>query len=194
MPRPRTTSDEAILQAAFRVISRKGPSQLTLQDVAREAGLAPATLLQRFGTKRGLLLALARLGAHSVEACFVAIRQVHQSPLKALLAAATEMTRMVTSPEELANSLAFFQMDISDPEFHQLALLNSTSIVTGYQELIRDAVSAGELRRCKPDKLARAVGAVAGGSLLAWAIHRQGSAESWVRSDLNTLLDPYRTK
>lgn len=193
MPRPRTTSDEAILEAAFRVISRLGPAQFTLSDVARESGLAPATLLQRFGSKRGLLLALAKVGADSVDACFMAIRKAHASPFKALVIAATEMTRMVTTPQELANSLAFLQQDISDPEFHRLSLKNSTSIVAGYQALIKDAIKAGELRTCNAQKLARAVAAVSGGSLLAWAIHRQGSAETWVRGDLAMLLEPYRT-
>ena len=36
-------------------MQRLGPTQLTLADVAKEAGVVPATLIQRFGTKRGLL-------------------------------------------------------------------------------------------------------------------------------------------
>src|SRR6266705_415794 len=54
-PRPRETSDEEILAAAARVMQRRSPAELTLADVAREAGVVPATLIQRFGTKRGLL-------------------------------------------------------------------------------------------------------------------------------------------
>ncbi len=57
-PRPRETSDEEILDATARVMQRLGPTQLTLADVAKEAGVVPATLIQRFGTKRGLLLTL----------------------------------------------------------------------------------------------------------------------------------------
>jgi AcrR family transcriptional regulator len=51
-PRPRTASDEEILAATHRVISSVGP-RFTLADVAREIGLAPATLIQRFGSKKG---------------------------------------------------------------------------------------------------------------------------------------------
>ena len=40
--------------------------------------------------------------------------------------------------------------------------------------------------------MARAINALAGGSLIAWAILREGSAEKWVRRDLETLLAPYR--
>src|SRR3712207_9546177 len=58
-PRPRTVSDDDILAATGRALQRASPAQLTLADVAAEAGLPPATPLPRFGSKRGLLLALA---------------------------------------------------------------------------------------------------------------------------------------
>ena len=50
--RPRTHSDDALLDATFRAVGAVGPARLTLADVAREAGVAPATLVQRFGSKR----------------------------------------------------------------------------------------------------------------------------------------------
>ena len=192
-PRPRTVSDIDILTATHRVISRLGPNRFTLADVAKESGLSPATLVQRFGSKRGLLLALAKLGKDSVGACFDAARSANRSPLDALLAAATEMTRHVKSPEELANGLAFLQIDLSDADFHALALENSRRIEAGYRALLDDAVKSGGLQPCDTRRLARTVGAVSGGSLIAWAIHREGTAEAWVRADLNTLLAPYQT-
>jgi AcrR family transcriptional regulator len=193
MPRVKTASDAAILEAAFRVIARLGPARFTLADVAGEVGLSPATLVQRFGTKRGLLLALVKMGTESVEDCFTALRAAHKSPLATLMAAATEMTQCMQSPEELANGLAFLQMDVSDPDFHRLALDNSNRMIAGYRALIEDAVAARELSPCDAVGLAKAVSAVSGGSLIAWAIHRKGTAEAWVRADLATLLDPYRT-
>jgi AcrR family transcriptional regulator len=192
MPRPRTATDASILEATYRVVARLGPGRLTLADVGREVGLAPATLVQRFGSKRGLLLALARAGAESVGECFAALRAAYPSPLEGLIAAATEMTRHTATPEELANGLAFLQMDVSDPDFRALALASSRKVHAGYAALIGEAVAAGELAPCDAPRLARAVAAVSGGSLIAWAIHREGSAEDWVRADLAALLDPYR--
>src|SRR5262245_1896573 len=194
MPRPRTTSDDAILAAAFKVISRLGLANATLADVAREVNLSPATLMQRFGSKRGLLLALAKMGVDSVDDCFAAVRAEHKSPLATLIAAATFMARHTTSPEELANGLAFLQMYVSDPEFHRLALENSTRILAGYRTLIKAAIAERELIPCNPTSLARAVNATAAGSLISWAIHRQGKAMKWVESDLAALLVRYRVK
>src|SRR5512139_2801160 len=56
MPRPRRISDEAVLAGALRVMLRTGPAEFTLAAVAAEAGIAPSTLVQRFGDKRGLIL------------------------------------------------------------------------------------------------------------------------------------------
>jgi hypothetical protein len=42
--------------------------------------------------------------------------------------------------------------------------------------------------------MARAINALAGGSVITWAIFREGSAEKWVRRDLETLLAPYRAR
>jgi len=96
-------------------IVRLGPAKLTLADIAGEAGVSAATLVQRLGSKRGLLLALARSAVDGVDACFAAVRAEHPSPLDALMSAATDMTRHVRKPEEMANHLAFLQMDLSDP-------------------------------------------------------------------------------
>ncbi len=48
-PRPRETSDEDLLAATARAAARHGPARLTLAHVAAESGVAPATLVQRFG-------------------------------------------------------------------------------------------------------------------------------------------------
>jgi AcrR family transcriptional regulator len=192
-PRPRTVADGAILEATARAISRVGPGKVTLADIALEVGLSPATLVQRFGSKRGLLLALAESAAGSVEACFEAVRAAHGSPLEALLSAATEMARMTATPEEMANHLAFLQMDLQDVEFRRHMRDSSAQLVAGYRALLDEAVAEGELKPCDTAKLARAVGAMSGGSLIGWTVEARGTAEAWVREDLATLLEPYRT-
>jgi AcrR family transcriptional regulator len=193
-PRPRTVDDGAILQAAAMTISRLGPSTFTLADVATVVGLSPATLVQRFGSKRGLMLALAEQGVAGVDACFAAVRAAHPALLDAVMAAATDMTRYVDTPEEMANHLAFLQIDLSDPAFYRLMLQNSTRILAGYEALLDEAVQAGDLVACDTRRLAAAVGSMAGGSLIAWAVMRKGKAEAFVRKDLEMLLAPYRRR
>lgn len=192
-PRPRTVSDAAILAATHRVIGRVGPNRLTLADVATEVGLAPATLVQRFGSRRELLLALVQSGSETVEQCFARMRGDHDSPLAALVEAATVLSRVMRTPAEIANGLAFLQMDVTDPDFQRLAQAHARHTLEGYRRLLEEAVAAKELRRCDTARLARAVSAMAGGSLINWGMLQRGKVERWVREDLETLLAPQRT-
>src|SRR5262249_418625 len=96
-------------------------------------------------------------------------------------------------PEALANSLAFLQIDLTDPDFHQLMLEHSRATLAGYRALLDEAVAAGELIRCDTGRLARVIGALAGGALLPLAGHREGPVTDWLRSDFETLLKPLRT-
>ena len=192
MPRTRTISDAKILAATARVISCVGPTRLTLADVGAEVGLSPATLLQRFGSKRGLLIALVEQGVAAVDQCFVEVRTASSNALSAAIGAASDLAEHVRTPEELANSLAFFQIDLTDPEFHRLALEHSRRVRAGYRSLLDDAVTEGHLVHCDTAALASALQAVAAGSLLNWAIHRDGPVAAWVRADIEMLVAPYR--
>lgn len=194
MSRHKRTPDADVVMATIRVIQRLGPSRLTLSEVAREAGLSPATLLQRFGSKRGLLLAVAEQGAGAAPECFARLRAAHKSPLAALFAALEEMACLCESPEALANNLAFLEIDLTDPDFHRLALQNSRLMLAGYRALLNDAIAAGEIAKCNTARMARALSAMAGGSLLSWAILREGTVTRWLRADIETLLAPLMLK
>jgi hypothetical protein len=84
-------------------------------------------------------------------------------------------------------------MDLSDPDFHRLTVINSRKTLEGYRRLLREAVDAGELVECDTGRLARAITAVCGGSLISWATSGQGTAVAWVRTDVDTVLEPYRS-
>jgi AcrR family transcriptional regulator len=191
-PRPRQASDTDILQAAFRAIARLGPAHLTLAHVAAEAGVSAAALVQRFGSKRALLLAAAADAAGGHVYIFAGLRAKHRSPVAALLGLADCMSVMGETPEAIAHSLAFLQIDLTDAAFLAHARSASAGFHAGISALVRDAIAAGELRKCDPPRLARALQATLNGSLLDWAIQQQGSMAAWIRRDLKVVLEPYR--
>jgi AcrR family transcriptional regulator len=191
-PRPRETSDEHILAATARVMQRRSPTRLTLADVAKEAGVVPATLIQRFGTKRGLLLALCRTAPDSVPQQFADARAKHKSPLTALIELYAECTAFAPTPEAMANGLAYLQIDLTDPEFHAITLAQFLAIRQETRKLLEEAVAARELRKCDTEQLARLIQHLNGGAMLSWAVYREGSVASWVRRELESLLGPYR--
>jgi AcrR family transcriptional regulator len=188
-PRPRTISDADLLTAAHRVVTRLGPN-LTLADVAKDAGISPATLVQRFGSKRGLLLAFVSSATGETAAQFARIRQTHPDPLDAIRDVVRCYARMAPTPEAVSNGLAFLQMDMSDPEFHRHALVQARDTLKQLRRLVEDAVKAGRLVKCNSRRVARALHAVIGGSMVAWGVLREGSAEKWMMEDVDTVLAP----
>jgi hypothetical protein len=129
-----------------------------------------------------------------VDQCFEQVRAANPSPLAAIFASLEEMTRFCNTPESMANSLAFLQIDLTDPDFHRIALENSRAIQAGYRALVEDAIAARELVECDADRVARTLQVTANGSMLGWAIVREGALIDWLRRDLETLLDPLRRR
>jgi AcrR family transcriptional regulator len=190
--RPRLRSDEDILAATARAISAVGPSVLTLADVAREAGVAPATLVQRFGSKRGLLLAFTKRASAGVEAGFAAARRETHSPLRALVSHLVAMASGLRTPEELSHHLAFLQLELGDEEFRSATLQHTDAMVREIAGLLQAAVTAGELEACDTRRLARAVHVTYSGALITWAIMRTGDIDRFLHDELEFLLERYR--
>ncbi|MGW3660044.1 TetR/AcrR family transcriptional regulator [Streptomyces sp. NPDC005151] len=193
--RPRGIDDVVILQAAVEVMGRSGPSKLTLAQVAKEVGLVPGTLVQRFGSKRGLLLALAEHTAKDTHGLHDRVRAEHGSPLAALEALVVEVWGAVAAPEAFAHHLAFLCEDLEDPQFRDLALASHQAQARVLRSLLEQAVNAGELR---PDTdtslLAETVQATATGTGLMWAVDHESTLELRQRNALAAVLTPHSTR
>jgi AcrR family transcriptional regulator len=191
-PGRQKVSDGEIFAAAQRAMTRQGPHELTLADIAAEAGVSPGRLVQRFGSKRALLLALAERFAGSAGAVFAGLKAAHPRPLATLRAYAACMAGLASTPEALSRNLAYLQIDLTDPEFRAHLLANARATRREIESLLRAAVAEGELRRdVDTRRLARTIEAVIGGSLMTWACYREGPAAAWMRRDLDAVLQAY---
>src|SRR5438067_3576429 len=100
-PRPRKVSDEDVFAATMRAMSRLGPGELTLAKIAAEAGVTAGALVQRFGSKRALLLALSQQAATGADDFIRELLRKHTSPLAALRAYAECFAQLAASPGAL---------------------------------------------------------------------------------------------
>lgn len=192
-PRPKGASDAVILEAAARLLARLGPSRMRLEDVAREVGLAPATLLLRFKSKRNLLLSVVDHGTTRMVEHFRDRRLNSPSALHAVTEVCDCVREMTEEPQQLANLLAFLQLSLEDPDFRSQAQRHDATLADEMARLLDEALVRGELRETCTRTLARAVIAMVRGSLLTWsAIGQHTTPDEWVRGDIETLLGPYR--
>jgi AcrR family transcriptional regulator len=190
--RPQKVTDEDVFAAAQRVMSRRGPHELTLTDIAEEAGVTAGRLVQRFGSKRALLLALSERFAGSAAPVFAGLRAAHDGPLATLRAYAACMAGLAPTPEALLRNLAYLQGDLADEVLRGHLVENAHASRKEIEALLEAAVAAGELRReVDPSALARTVETVVGGSLMSWATYREGKAADWIGRELEAVLGPW---
>jgi len=194
-PRPRKVSDTDIYAATYRAMQRLGPRELTLAEIAAEAGVTAGAIAQRFGSKRALLLSLSEGAAASAGDMLRAIASAHQSPLAAVRAYAECMAGLASSPVALSRNLAYLQVDLADDEFRAHLKSQGHATREGIQALLDEAVAAHEL---SPDTdtetLARNIELALNGALFTWAVYQDGSAVDFLRDAVNVAIAPYLPK
>ncbi|GAA0984214.1 TetR/AcrR family transcriptional regulator [Nocardiopsis tropica] len=191
MPRPRTVSDEDVLDGVLALAHRVGPAKLTLAAAAREVGLAPATLVQRYGTKRKLLLAADRRG---VERWVLPVEKAeHPSPLDRVVEGLVGAVDPDMTPEGVANSVAMLQLDLVEPDFHAETLRGARRLRAALERHLQAAVTEGELRDSTDViALAKLLETAYHGAMIGWALHREGSLAAWMREQLEAVLEASR--
>jgi AcrR family transcriptional regulator len=191
-PRPQKVTDDDVFMAAQRAMSRLGPGELTLAEIAKEAGVTAGLLVQRFGSKRDLLLALSERFSGGTADMFGELRKGHRSPLAVLRSYSDCMAHLASSPAALARNFAYLQIDLTDPDFRKHLSMQARATREELQKLIKEAIQAGELSDAvNPKQLARTVEAVVAGSMMSWAYYQEGTAAKWMRHDLDAVLKPY---
>lgn len=115
MPRRKTISDDRVIDVLFAEVLRTGPSGLTFAGAAKACGLAPATLVQRYGNREALLQAILlrawdRLDAETA----AADAEVESTPRGAI-----DLLMRLMPPEEAernaADGLLLLREDFRDP-------------------------------------------------------------------------------
>ncbi len=180
MSRTKKISDEAVLDGALRVMYRAGPEAFTLAAVATETGLAPATLLQRFGDKQGLVV--RAIGRDNGEFA----RMIGEAPAAvgrdAVLDLFWLLTPDIDDPKALADRLLWLREDFRNAELGALARARF--------DLLRAAIA----RRLPPLALAPSVAARLleaqwQGAVNQWSFFHEGRLLDYVARCLNEWFD-----
>jgi AcrR family transcriptional regulator len=180
MPRPKRISDEAVLDAAIRVMLRTGPGDFTLAEAGREAGVSAATLLQRFGDKQTLIVrALARDVAGFVE-------RLDQAPMAPGREAVLDLFWLITpdtdDPQAFADQLPWLREDFLNPELNQL----TRQMFTALRAAVATRLPPLPIPR---ETAARLLEAQWQGSMNQWGFFQEGRLVDYVAQSLNEWFD-----
>lgn len=188
--RPRTISDQRLLDAAAAVIARTGPG-FTLAQVAAEAGVAVGTVAQRFGSKSGLLRALTAHTTGQVVAAMRAAVEAGATPVDGLRAAAVVTYLSLGDAESAANHLGQLGVDLVDPELRALLGAHFAAMEA---ELRRAASAAGAALPGAPPApaVARVLLALVNGVAMDWSIRPRGRLADRLTEDIDAVLTAWR--
>lgn len=149
-------------------------------------------LVQRFGSKRDLLLSLSERFSGGTKEMFDELRKGRRSPLATLRAYSDCMAHLAANPATFARNFAYLQIDLTDPDFRKHLAKHAKASREEIEQLIREAIKAnGLVASTNPRQLARTIEAVVSGSMSSWAILQEGAAAKWMRRDLDAVLKPY---
>jgi AcrR family transcriptional regulator len=193
-PRPRQVQDDTVLDAAEAVMAALGPMRFTVDEVARRVGVSAPALLQRFGSKRALELAVNERAVRRTQTMVEDADRASGSPLTALWNMLEQAVRAAApTPDAMAHSFAFLHVDLADDARRAMIMTQVRAIRRGVKALVTDAIASGEVRGIDAATLATMLEVVYNGALLGWVVDRKGSAWTYVRKRLDTLVAPYRT-
>jgi len=181
VPRPKSVADVDVLDGALRVMRSAGPDGVTFQAVARETGLSAPTLVQRFGTKAGLLQAALIRAWDLLDAATEAADAAAPVNAKGAVAFLVALSGDYGEGDAYGDGLLVLREDMRDPVLRRCGTVWHARVVAALpRRLARNGRPA--------DRLARLMAAQWQGAILWWGFSRRGKLPAAVQADLGDWL------
>lgn len=181
MAQKKSIDDASVLEKALLVISELGPEGFTLADIGKAVGLAPATLMQRFGSKKQLLILAARQMNAKLRKDLEELKQKKLPWEQELILLLGDIPDGFDSRQDIANSLGVLKLDIVDPELHPAARQLFDTLRERILELLQEGQSEGQLDVSVDAKvIAWELDALRHGLVIQWCISGNGTLKKWL--------------
>ncbi|CAN5567098.1 hypothetical protein BH24ACT15_BH24ACT15_38570 [soil metagenome] len=165
MARTRILSDEQILGRVGAALSNAG-NTWTLANAAAAAGLHPATLIKRFGSRQGLLVALSRRWVDNIPSA-----PTTEDPYQELLAWMDSVSTSDMSGPQLLTHLDMLVEDLRDPQLRSLLHDGWQRHIQYLTALVAESRQSGQVPTAtSPGTVAQLLLDTAHGSLLRAAV------------------------
>lgn len=184
MARPRKASDTEILDHALALMEQLGSDALTFAALAERTGLSGSTLVQRFGTKQGLIEAAVAHGWDGLE------RQTHEliasephTP-EGALNILTKLSEQYGDIDTYADKLRVLREDLRNPQFRARGHSWVNTLAPALERRVTGAPKGFGLQLIAQWQ----------GALTLWAFSPTKPVDRYVRAHLSRFLDTYATQ
>ncbi|UDL88260.1 TetR/AcrR family transcriptional regulator [Mesorhizobium sp. PAMC28654] len=186
MTRPKTQSDEQVLESALRLMHEHGPEVLTFERLAKACGLSGATLVQRFGNKarlkqRTLLHAWDGLD-DKTRTLAATVPRTPAGAIELLVA----LSRGYGGIESYAEGLLVLREDLRDPMLRARGAAWKASLCTALAACFADTPSP-------PQDIGLLMASHWQGSLLWWSFEPTTEVSDYVEHSLNRFVAAIKT-
>lgn len=146
-----TDMPQRILQAARRVFAQVGFAAATVEQIAHEADVGPATIYRYFGTKEGIIRAFGK--EHDPRRIFLAMRKQPTGEVETdLVEFATAVIRYYHDNRDLIR-LSLVEMGEGNPFFELMRSVQERT-AKSLAHYLRNRMEAGRIVRSDPAELA----------------------------------------
>jgi AcrR family transcriptional regulator len=184
MPRPKSRSDEEVLDTALLLVRQDGPESLTFQSLAQATGLSASTLVQRFRTKQDLVRAALMHAWDDLDrqtAYLAATLPNTPNGAVQLLIGLSHYGGI----EAFAEGLLLLREDLRDPLLRRRGQGWKAALISALDEKFAETPDA-------PPGIGLMLASQWQGSLIWWGFDPQGAVEAFVEPCLRKLLEALR--
>lgn len=187
MPRKKMIDDTTILKMALEVIIQVGATTFSLEDLRNKTGLSPATLLQRFGSKKNILHKAIELSNQDLKNNLNNRFMVNQSPMREVINIYLELSMPFSTPGDIASGLDILKLDITEKKLNRLT--------RKYFEIRRKKIESLIILAQKKNEISSHINAAEivwnleslwQGSIMLWALIGNGNLQEWLKKRFNT--------
>jgi AcrR family transcriptional regulator len=182
VPRPKSQSDEQVLDAALALVhSSGGVARLTFAALADRCGLSAPTLVQRFGTKpalirRTLLHAWDKLQARTLEVAS-SVPKTPDGAVELLVS----LSHYDGDVETFAEGLLILREDLRDPVLRSRGAAWEAALTSAIGQCFAAVPDA-------PSGIGFALAAHWQGAMIWWAFGAQRPLDDYLAESLRTLI------
>ncbi len=189
MAQKKIVEDQFVLEQALWVISKYGPDCFTLVDVGKAVGLAPATLLQRFGSKQQLLILAAKQATASLQQDLQKLKLKKLAWDKELIQLLASVPKGFGTRQDIASSLGLLKLDMIDPELHPVARELFKTLRGRIHELLLDGQKSGQLDASFDLEVVMwELDALRHGLVIQWTLSGKGTLKKWLEKGFQNNL------
>lgn len=164
--RPRTVTDEAILDAALAVMAHGGPGAVTFASVSKAVGLSPATLVQRYSSKEAFVRAALLRAWDHLDALTAKVDAEEAVSPEGAIAMLVRMFPSQAGEDDYAEGLLILREDMRDPVLRARGVAWGEALASDLGRRLTDD-------RAEQKRLGRLMASQWQGAQIWWAFSRK---------------------